>query len=283
VAAAWLADKLGLPFVVTARGTDINLIPQYAIPRRQILWAADKAAAIITVCDALRDEIVALGVAPSKVTTLRNGFDPAQFHPVDRDAARDALSISGKTLLSVGHLIERKGHHIVIEALAQLDGFSLVIIGAGNMERELKASARRLGLEARVRFEGAVEQAKLKHYYSACDALVLASSREGMANVLIESIACGCPVVATNSWGTPEVIRARDAGVLVDERSAAGFEKGIRDLFAALPERSATLRYAEAFRWEPTSAGQFEIFSRIAAESVRARERHAEARHGSTR
>lgn len=264
VAAAWIAEKLGLPLVITARGTDINLIPQHAIPRRQILWAANRASAIITVCDALRDELIELGAEPTKITTLRNGFDPKQFHPEDRAAARAELGVAGRTLLSVGLLIERKGHHIVIEALAQLPDVKLVIVGAGGMERELKALVRRLALDDRVRFEGPVDQGKLRVYYSACDALVLASSREGMANVLIEAIACACPVVATDAWGTPEVIRSAEAGVLVAERSPAGFADGIRRLFSALPERSATLRYAEQFRWDPTSAGQFEIFKRVA-------------------
>jgi glycosyltransferase involved in cell wall biosynthesis len=269
VAAAWIAERLALPLVITARGTDINFIPKYAIPRRQILWAAHKASAIITVCDALRDELIELGATPAKITTLRNGFDPKQFHPEDRAAARAQLGVAGRTLLSVGLLIERKGHHIVIEALALLpDDVNLIIVGSGPMERELKALVRRLALDERVRFEGPVDHAKLKLYYSASDALLLASSREGMANVLIESIACGCPVVATDTWGTPEVIRAPEAGLLVGERSAAGFAKGIRQLFSAPPERSATLRYAEQFRWDPTSAGQFEIFNRVAEGAV---------------
>lgn len=269
VAAAWLAKKVGLPLVITARGTDINLIPKYELPRRQILWAASQAAWVITVCDALRDELIRLGVPASKVVTLRNGFDPALFHPVDRAAARSELGIAGTTLLSVGHLIERKGHHIVIEALASLPGVNLLVVGTGAMERKLRAQVERLGLGGRVRFEGAVDQARLKRYYSACDALVLASSREGMANVLIEAIACGCPVVATNSWGTPEVIASDAAGVLVDERSPGGFAQGIRKLLGAPPDRDATLRHAERFRWEPTSAGQFAIFDAIRKNALR--------------
>jgi glycosyltransferase involved in cell wall biosynthesis len=263
VAAAWIADRVGLPLVITARGTDINLIPRHSVPRRQILWAAKKAAAIITVCDALRDEMIGMGVTPAKITTLRNGYDPGTFHAVDRIAARTALGFTGVTLLSVGHLIERKGHHIVLEALAGLPGFDLVIVGSGEMEAELRALARRLSLDARVRFEGTVEQSRLRQYYSAADALVLASSREGMANVLIEALACGCPVVATSFWGTPEVVRSRQAGVLVDERTPAGIADGIRRLFADLPERSETVRYSEQFRWEPTSVGQLKLFESI--------------------
>jgi teichuronic acid biosynthesis glycosyltransferase TuaC len=263
VAAAWIAGKLGLPLVITARGSDINLLPKYSIPRRQILWAAAKASAIITVSDALREKMIGMGVPPAKITTLRNGYDPALFHPADRAEARTELGVSGKTLLSVGNLIESKGHHIVIEALTRLPDFNLVIIGSGTMARELKASARRRAVGDRVRFEGTVQQAKLRLHYSACDALVLASSREGMPNVLIESLACGCPVIATKTGGNPEVIVSREAGILLDERSAAGVEDGIRRLFADLPDRRATLRYAERFLWGPTSAGQFEIFQGV--------------------
>jgi len=270
VAAAWIAQRLGLPVVITARGTDINLIPKYRIARRQILWAANQAAAIITVCDALRNEMVNLGVEPSKITTLRNGFDPDVFHPVDRDEARNDLGIQGRTLLSVGHLIERKGHGLIIDALAGLPDFNLVIVGSGPDEADLKNRVRRLGVEDRVRFEGTVEQTELKSYYSACDALALASSREGMANVLIESIACGCPVVATNSWGTPEVIGSPESGVLVDEWSSTGIAAGIRELFANLPARAETLKYADRFQWDPTSKGQYDIFRDIAERTAAA-------------
>jgi glycosyltransferase involved in cell wall biosynthesis len=263
VAAALIARELGLPLVITARGTDVNLIPQYSIPRRQIVWAARQASAIVTVAEALRRELVTLGVDPSKITTLRNGYDPELFHAIDRYRARAELGISGRTLLSVGHLIERKGHHLTIEALSTVPDVNLVIVGSGSMEEKLRALARGLGLSDRVRFEGTVQQARLKAYYSACDALVLASSREGMANVLIESIACGCPVIATNSWGSPEVIGSKIAGVLVGERSVRGLANGIRELFADLPDRHTTEAYARQFGWEPTSRGQFELFRSV--------------------
>jgi glycosyltransferase involved in cell wall biosynthesis len=93
--------------------------------------------------------------------------------------------------------------------------------------------------------------------------MVLASSREGMANVLIESLACGCPVVATSSWGTPEVIRDRAAGVLVADRSSAALAAGVAELFDSYPDRQSTLEYAQGFDWSPTTKGQMEIFRSI--------------------
>ncbi len=265
VAAALIARRLGVPFVITARGTDINLIPEYRLPRKQILWAASHANHIITVCEALRDRIVELGVDPDKVTALRNGVDPSIFHPVDRQAARQRLNVEGRTLLSVGILTERKGHHLVIEAMRELEDFNLVIVGGGVDEDRLKAQAVDMGVASRVRFDGEVDQDTLRDYYNACDAFVLASNREGMANVLLESLSCGTPVAATNIWGTPEVVRDAAAGVLFDERSPTAIASGINRLFDAFPDREATLKYAERYRWEPTTAGQLEIFDRITA------------------
>ena len=255
VAAVMLGKALGKPVVITARGTDINLIPQHALPRRMILNAARDCAAMITVCAALKDELVALGADASKVTVLRNGVDLGLFHPGGRDAARAEFGIDGYTLASVGHLIPRKGHELVIGALPQLPDATLLIAGAGPEEGRLRSLAASLGVEQRTRFLGSLPQQRLRQLYAAADALVLASSREGWANVLLEAMACGTPVVASNVWGTPEVVAAPAAGVLMDERSAAGVARAVIQLRAQVPDRSATRRYAEDFGWDPTISG----------------------------
>ncbi len=265
VAAAQLAARCGVPFVVTARGTDINLIPRYARPRRMILEAASKAAAVITVCEALRQETIALGVAPEHVTTLRNGVDLDLFHLLDKPALRAKHGFRRRTLLSVGRLIERKGHHIAIAALRELPEVDLVIVGDGPMESELKRIAIETQVADRVRFEGPRTHAQLVEYYNAADALVLASDREGMANVLLECLACGTPLIANPAWGTPEVVSVPAAGVLMQERSAAALAAAARTLFAAYPSREATRKHAETFGWDTTTRGQLEIFSRIVA------------------
>lgn len=264
VAAAWIARRLRKPLIITARGTDINLIPRYPLPRRMILWAARQATAIVTVCQALKDELIALGVAAEKITTLRNGVDLELFRPLDRQQERARLGLTRPTLLSVGLLIERKGHHLAIEALTRLPDAELLIVGDGEQERRLKELARRLGVAGRVRFIGALPQEKLVSYYNAADALLLASSREGWANVLLEALACGTPVVATRIWGTPEVVSAPAAGVLVDERSAPALVDGVRTLFARYPERAAVRAHAERFGWEQTAVGQMALFEGIA-------------------
>jgi len=257
VAAAMLARYFNKPLVITARGSDITLLPQYALPRKMIKWAAKRADAVITVCHALRDEVVALGVAADKVTSLRNGVDLQLFRPIERTP--NALF----TLLTVGHLVPVKAQELIIAALPLLPDVRLVVAGGGPNRGMLEALARELGVEARVQFLGAVPQAQLREHYGNADALVLASSREGWANVLLESMACGTPVVASRVYGTPEVVAAPEAGVLMDQRTPQGVADAVQRLRADYPDQSATRRYAERFSWDDTTHGQVQLFERL--------------------
>lgn len=266
VAAAMLGRYFNKPLVITARGSDITLLPNYTLPRRMIRWAANRADAIITVANALRDEVVALGVDAGRVTSLRNGVDLKLFQPIERPA-RDAASF---TLLTVGHLVPVKAQELIIAALPLLPGVRLVVAGDGPNRQMLEELARTLDVAGRVEFLGAVPQAQLRGHYGAADALVLASSREGWANVLLESMACGTPVVASRVYGTPEVVAAPAAGVLMAERTPQGVADAVNALRANYPDRAATRRYAEGFSWDDTTAGQLSLFEDI----LNRRQRH---------
>jgi glycosyltransferase involved in cell wall biosynthesis len=265
VAAGLLARWLGKPFVVTARGTDLNLIPEYPFPRKLILQTAAQAGASIGVCKALMDSLQALGADGSKLHTLRNGVDLQRFVPEPRATARARLGLTegGRYLLSVGHLIERKGHHIAIEALPALSDVRLLIAGEGPERSRLQALATSLGVAERVSFLGVVPQTDLKWWYSAADVLALCSSREGWANVLLESMACGTPVVASNIWGTPEVVSEPAAGVLMAQRDAVSLTQAWHQLMALAPTREATRAHAERFSWDATTEGQLALMSQL--------------------
>lgn len=266
IAAAKLSRWFGKPFVVTARGTDLNLIPQFAGPRRRIVETANAASASIGVCAALMDELRKLGADGSKLHVMRNGVDLQRFRPLPRETLRAELGLpTGTLLLSVGHLVERKGHHLAIDALSELPAAHLAIVGDGEERDSLRRHAAQRGVSARVTFAGAVPNADLARWYSAADALILASSREGWANVLLESMACGTPVVATRIWGTPEVVQSREAGLLVDTRDGPAFAAALRELLANPPAREAVRRYAEGFSWDATTQAQVALFRRIAA------------------
>jgi len=265
VAAGIVARKLNKPYVVTARGTDLNLIPEYSRPRRLILETAHCAAGSIGVCKALMDRLAELGADPAKLHVMRNGVDLERFHPIDRSEARELLKFGDeRILLSVGHLVERKGHNLAIEALASLPKNSiLVIVGTGPDLTPLKELAEAKNLSNRVRFVGQVPNEQLKYWYSAADALVLFSSREGWANVLLESMACGTPVIATDIWGTPEVVSTANAGRLMSDRSPEAFVDAYSSLFSSLPDRKAVRKHAERFSWDETSEAQVELFRKI--------------------
>ncbi len=264
VAAALLAQWFRKPVVITARGTDLNLISSYPLPRRMILWATQRAAASIGVCAALMGVLRHLGAESSKLHVLRNGVDLDRFHPLPPTEARISLGLPpGVLLLSVGNLVELKGHHIAVEILTQLPQAHLVIIGEGEERDRIREHARALGVMDRVILVGAVPNVELARWYSAADILILASNREGWANVLLESMACGTPVVATCRGGMPEVVRDPVAGRLVEVREGGAFAQAVSALLDSYPDRAAVRRYAEGFSWEATTQGQIELFRRI--------------------
>ncbi|MEO5347803.1 MAG: glycosyltransferase family 4 protein [Magnetococcus sp. YQC-9] len=262
--AAWLLGRhFGKPVVITARGSDLNQIPAHRLPGWMIRRVAERADGVITVSAALKRVLTGMGIADEKVTVLRNGVDLERFQPVARDAVRARLGWQSWTLVSVGHLIERKGHDLIIRALPELPGIQLAIIGDGPLKERLRQLARELGVDGRVQLLGGVPQAELKAYYAAADALVLASNREGWANVLLEAMACGTRVAATNVWGAPEVVTAPEAGELIETRTPAAIAAGVRRLLARPADPLATRRHAERFSWEATTQGQLRLFNEI--------------------
>ena len=264
VVAVWLGQEFGKPVVITARGSDTSQLPHYRVPGRLIRQALSRADALIAVSAELAEGLVALGAARSKITVLRNGVDLDLFRPMaNRAEARAALGFEGPTLLSVGLLIERKGHHLTIEALRDLPGHTLVIAGEGPERAALEALAVRCGVADRVRLVGARAHAQLPLYYAAADAMILASSREGWANVLLESMGCGTPVIASPAWGSREAVAAPEAGLVLNETTPTAIAAATRRLLAAPSDRGATRSDAERFGWDETTAGQLALFGRL--------------------
>lgn len=271
IAAVRAARRLGKPVVVTARGTDVSYLPRFPRQKAMILEAVRGADAVIAVAEALKDELVRLGAPAGKVRVLRNGVDLALFRPFDRDAIRARLGVSGDVIASVGHLTRRKGHHLVIEALAALPGATLLIAGGGEEHAALERLARRLGVADRVRFLGPLAHEDLAEIYNAADVLALASSREGWPNVLLEAMACGTKAVASPVWGSSEVIKAPAAGRLAAAQTAAAMADALRQALADPPARAATRAYAEGFSWDETSDALREVFETVIERSRAAR------------
>ena len=278
VAAVRLRDRIAhrtgrrLPVVITCRGTDLNLAPELPAVRPQLAQALQAADHVICVAEALRRVALELGVPAERVTTLRNGVDLQRFQPGDKAAARVRLGLDPdrRLVLAVGHLVERKGPALVLDAFArtfpdEASGCDLALVGQGELAESLAVQAQALGVAARVHRPGAVHPdvlAAIADWYRAADVLVLASSREGWPNVVLEGLACGTPVIATRVWGTPEILGECPAGRLVD-RTVDDLADGLARLDELDP--AAARPWAERHDWTDTADGMQTLFERIAS------------------
>jgi len=217
----------------------------------------------VAVSQALKDKVAALGVDPGKIAVLRNGVDLDRFEPRDRTVIRARLGLTGPVWLTVGHLVALKGVHIAIAALARVPDATLLIAGEGPEQGKLQGLVEQLGLHARVRMLGAIPHAELCDYYNAADVLVQASSREGMPNVVLESLACGTPVVAAPFAGISELLDAPEAGEIAAQRSAEAIAAAWLRLRDRAPTRAATRGAAERLGWQPVVEAQHALYARV--------------------
>lgn len=254
-AAALLAKLLDVPFIVSARGTDINLFPSFRLVRPMIRWTLRQAAGAVAVCTALKEAMTDLGLSAERTQVIGNGVDPKRFQPENPAEARRCLGLAedAQVVVAVGALIPRKGYQFLIPAFAAIaprfPGLRLYIVGEGEYHTRLEALAREAGVADRVFLVGNRPNEELRLWFSAARVSCLVSSREGWPNVLLESLACGTPVVATRVWGVPEVIVSTDLGVMVDQNVqsiAAGLESALQRGW----DREALVRHARTRTWE---------------------------------
>ncbi|HMO77060.1 MAG TPA: glycosyltransferase [Sphingopyxis sp.] len=250
-AAMRVAEALGLPFSVKARGADISHFGHDPATAPQLLEAAGKAAGLLAVSEAMRRDMAAIGIDAGKVSVHYTGIDTARFFPGERAAARAALGMDdAPAILTVGALIPRKGQALVIEALPGLPGVHYGLTGTGEEEAHYRALAERLGVGARVHFMGAVANARLPDIYRAADVVVMPSVSEGLANAWVEALACGTPIVISDAGGAAELVTSPAAGRIV-ERTPDAIATAVRDILAnppAPPDVAASL--GDRFDWD---------------------------------
>ena len=264
VAAAMLGQTFNLPVTVTVRGSDVNVIPSYTLPRRLILRSAKHFSGLIAVSGALRAKLVSLGIEPDRITVLRNGVDGNVFHPT-RPFGDGEIPVPSPLAVSVGNLVPLKGHDLAIAAVAQVPELALWIVGEGPERARLESLASGLGLGSRIRFLGVLPHERMPEVYSAADLLILASEREGWPNVILEAMACGARVIATHVSDVPEIVDGAAAGVWIRERTVAALVAAVRAVLGEPVPRELTRSHALRFGWEPTSCGQLALFKSILA------------------
>ncbi|MCH9697200.1 MAG: glycosyltransferase [Gammaproteobacteria bacterium] len=263
VAAALIGKWLGIPVIISARGTDINLFPDFFLARKMIIWAARQAEAVITVTQALKTRLTKLGIATQHINVLPNGVDHLLFKPKNRQQLRKQYQITRPVLLFVGNLIPLKGVDIIINALTELPEFDCLIIGQGPEKTKLENLARQLNVQSQVQFINHISQEKLVDYYNIADILILPSSREGCANVLLEANACGTPVIATNVGGNPDIVLNDNAGLLMKNRDCQSLIHSVKQLFASKPQQNSVIEHAKQFAWTPIINRQIELYQSV--------------------
>ncbi len=267
-AAIQLGRFFNRPVVVSARGSDINLFRTlHLIPRllRYVLFKADR---VIAVSQALKSAIVEMGVVENKIVTIPNGVNVESFYPFEKESARKALALPNrKTIVSVGSLTDNKGFELLIKAFRRLlDSFDadlqLAIVGDGPSRAKLEKLIASLELQARVRLVGAVPHDELRLWYCAADLSCLASAQEGWPNVVLESLACGVPVVATSVGGIPEIIASNAVGLLT-----ARNERDIADALGVALNRNwrpqEIAAYAAEHTWQCTATKLLNVFHAV--------------------
>lgn len=263
-AAIALGRRFGVPASIKARGADIHHWGRAPATAAQVITAGQAADGILAVSQAMKADIAALGIPAERIRVHHTGVDLTRFAPRDQGAAKAALGIAGPLVVSVGALIPRKGHDIVIDAVAALPGVQLRIAGEGPERPRLAAQIARLGLDERVKLLGSVAHAELPPLLAAADAMALASSSEGLANAWVEALASGTPIVIPDAGGAAEVVRSPAAGRIVP-RTARAIATALGELLAAPPPRDAVRATAAGFTWEANTAALYDHLSGLVA------------------
>lgn len=274
-AATLLGKWLGVPVTVTLRGTEIRL-SRRLLRRRLIRKALTRAARVFAVAESLKRHAVSLGIDTGKVRVVGNGVDMDKFHLLPQRAARRRLGLppGAPVLVSVGGLVERKGFHRVIGCLPELrrafPDLRYLIVGGtsaeGDWEQRLRRQAEALGLGESVAFLGEQPPEALSAILSAADVFVLATRMEGWANVFLEAMACGLPVVATRVGGNEEVVCRPELGTLVPFGDGPALCRAIADALGKNWDREEIVAYARENSWDGRVAALVEEFRLIAGE-----------------
>lgn len=272
-AGAKLKEEFGVPVVSTIHGSDILLYPKRNKGvHARTLRALQGNDHVIAVSDRLKREALAMWPDLS-VSTIYNGFDPKQFFPVAKEEARRRLGLPEreKSVLFVGNLLPVKGVHFLLQAFKQIvpdgNGIRLYLVGDGPLRAELARQAEELGIAAHVTFLGRKPYDEIPLWISSADVVALTSLSEGLPSILLETMGCGRPMVATDVGGISEVLRNGETGWLVPsenvEHIAASLREILEDEELCRRMGEQALEASKSLTWEQNAARTKECYKEV--------------------
>ncbi len=252
-AASIIARKMNKPLICKIHGSDINVYLKASWCRTLVTQAFQAAKKVIAVSRSLHDKIASLGINPNKIHVIQNGIDSRFFRKLDRNECRQKLDFQRDKLhgLFVGNLVAIKGVDVLIEAFKYLsENTHLNILGEGELKKRLLHQVNALGISHRVKFHGRVAHHELPIWNNASDVLCLPSLNEGCPNVILESLACGIPVVGSDVGGIPELINRQEKGIVVPAQNpmalADALEKVLMNPEKFTPQADMVMSWEES-------------------------------------
>lgn len=248
VCAAWFKKWLGFSLIIQCHGSDINVHIAHKARRKKMLWAFKQAQCVVTKSQAMANLI--LQYDPTiHVQAIYNGVDFDRFQV--REQPENASPL---TLLFVGSIITTKGIFELIEAVSKLkrEGLSIClhIAGKGAEMDKLQMLVNDYVLGDDVVIHGSVPHQKIATLMSQCHALILPSYREGVPNVMIESLACGMPALVTPVGGVPEILNDGNNGIILASHQVEDICHGIRRFTALTWNPHAIRASIDHLNWE---------------------------------
>ncbi len=258
-AATLLGKWLTVPVTITLRGTEIRHAKTKSL-KHLLINALKRATRVFSVSASLRNHVINLGIPADKVRVIGNGVDTTKFYPLDRTDMRSkqGLKPEDKVLITVGGLVERKGFHRVIEAIPALlkeyPNLKYLVVGGpcaeGDWTEKLQTMVKELNLQEQVRFLGPLPPEQLKDILSAADVFVLSTRNEGWANVILEAMACGLPVIATDVGGNAEVVKYNSLGTIVPFDDKQALENAVNNALQKNWDKEKIIQYAKDNSWD---------------------------------
>lgn len=241
-----------LPLVITMQGSDMLVAKQNPFFKWLATWTLKQTAMVTRVTPTFLPELAALGVPDAKRCLIPNGVDPKAFLPASHKqlaALRKALSIPADNLIvfALGRIVLKKGFDFLVQVLPlvckEMPNITFIIGGDGTDLDRLKTLTKELGISESIRFPGTITRADVPIYFYLCDIFTLPAvfdpkgNVDGCPNVILEAMACGKPVVASNISGIPGVVKNGETGMLVKEKNVEELAAALVDLLTDTEKR----------------------------------------------